>query len=211
MTTSKIAVVDYKAGNLTSVALALRHLGREPLVTHRPEEIAAAERVIFPGVGAAGAAMAHLRELGLDQALTEVIESGRPVLGICLGCQVIFDRSEEDGGTDCLGILPGVVRRFEFPAGVHRKIPHMGWNEVQFTGDHPLYDGIPPRSQFYFVHSYYPKPEDSAVVLGRALYGDVQFAAAIAMKNLAAVQFHTEKSGPAGLRLLGNFLSWTPS
>ena len=210
MTNTKIAVVDHKAGNLTSVALALRHLGREPLVTDRPEEVAAADRVIFPGVGAAGAAMTNLRDLGLDQALRDVIERGRPVLGICIGCQVVFDHSEEDAGTDCLGIIPGVVRHFAFPSGVSRKVPHMGWNEVDFTREHPLLEGIAPRSQFYFVHSYYPKPEREADVLGHAVYGGVKFVVALAVDNLAAVQFHTEKSGRPGLRLLGNFLSWSP-
>lgn len=210
MSTSRIAVVDYKAGNLTSVALALRHLGREPLVTERPEEVAAADRVIFPGVGAAGAAMTNLRELGLDQALRDVLQRGRPVLGICLGCQVIFERSEEDGGTECLGLLSGQVRRFVFPPGVPRKIPHMGWNEVHFSGDHPVFSGLPPRSQFYFVHSYFPEPGDDGVVRGQAVYGGIRFAAAVARDNLVAVQFHTEKSGPPGLQLLGNFLSWSP-
>ncbi len=210
MSTSRIAVVDYKAGNLTSVAMALRHLGKEPLITHRPEEIAAAERIIFPGVGAAGAAMKNLRELGLDEALRDVIERGRPVLGICVGCQVIFDHSEEDAGTDCLGILPGVVKRFVFPRGISRKIPHMGWNEVHFEGDHPVFRNLPANSQFYFVHGYYPEPRDDSVVRGRAVYGDIRFGAAVARNSVVAVQFHTEKSGPPGLRLLDNFLSWNP-
>lgn len=210
VSTSTVAVVDYKAGNLTSVALALRHLGREPLVTERAEDIASADRVIFPGVGAAGAAMTHLRELGLDQALRDVLQRGRPVLGICVGCQVIFEHSEEDGGTECLGLLSGKVRRFVFPAGVSRKIPHIGWNEVHFIGDHPVFGGLPPRSQFYFVHSYYPEPGDDSVIRGQAVYGGIRFAAAVARDNLAAVQFHTEKSGPPGLQLLGNFLSWNP-
>ena len=188
MSTSKIAVVDYKAGNLTSVALALRHLGKEPLITQKPEEVTSADRVVFPGV----------------------IRKGRPVLGICVGCQVIFDHSEEDDGTDCLGIIPGEVRRFVFPEGVTRKIPHMGWNEVHFEGDHPVFRGLPPDSQFYFVHSYYPVPGDEGVIRGRTVYGDIRFAAAVARDSVAAVQFHTEKSGPPGLRLLDNFLSWNP-
>lgn len=210
MSPSNIAVVDYKAGNLTSVALALRHLGRDPLITQRPEEVATAERVVFPGVGAAGAAMENLGELGLREALRDVIRRGRPVLGICVGCQVIFDHSEEDDGTDCLGIIPGVVRRFVFPEGISRKIPHMGWNAVHFDGDHPVFRNLPPDSQFYFVHSYYPEPRDDGIVHGRAVYGGIRFAAAVARGSVAAVQFHTEKSGPPGLRLLDNFLSWSP-
>jgi glutamine amidotransferase len=203
-------LVDYGAGNLTSVALAVRHVGWEPTVTSHAEDIAAADRVIFPGVGAAGAAMENLTTRGLDAALRDVLERGRPVLGICVGCQVIFDHSEEDGGTKCLGAVPGEVRRFRFPADPSLKVPHMGWNEVAMEREHPLLAGIPPRSQFYFVHSYYPVPSDDAVTLGRTTYGDVEFAAAVLSGNLAAVQFHTEKSGPPGLQLLRNFLQWKP-
>src|SRR5262245_27801733 len=189
-----IAIVDYGAGNLTSVASAVRHLGEEPLITASPEEVARAERVIFPGVGAAGASMENLKKRGLDQALREVFHSGKPLLGICIGFQVIFDRSEEDGGTDCLGFLGGTVKRFQFSPGIVRKVPHMGWNEVVFRDDHPVFHGIPAGSQFYFVHSYYPLPRDTSLVRGTALYGGVRFAAALSHRNLAAVQFHTEKS-----------------
>lgn len=206
-----IVIVDYDAGNLTSVASAVRHLGREPLVTRDPEAVVKAERVIFPGVGAAGAAMDTLKRLGLDQALRELYEKGAPILGICIGCQVIFDESEEDGGTPCLGLLPGAVRRFRFAGGVSRKIPHMGWNEVAFRGDHPVFRGVPEGSQLYFVHSYYPCPREEADVLGTAVYGGVRFAAAVARRNLAAVQFHAEKSGPPGLRILENFFDWSVS
>lgn len=206
----RVAIVDYGAGNLTSVACAVRHLGWEPTVTRDPEAVLAAERVIFPGVGAAGSSMRNLADLGLVVALREAFESGRPLLGICIGCQVIFERSEEDGGTECLGFLPGVVERFRFPAGVSRKVPHMGWNEVAFHGAHPVFRGVPQGSQLYFVHSYYPAPADPRLVVGTAEYGGVRFAAAVAHGNLAAVQFHAEKSGPPGLRILRNFLEWTP-
>ncbi len=205
---SPIAILDYGAGNLTSVACAVRHLGREPFITRDPDQIRKAERVIFPGVGAAGASMEHLNRLGLAEAFVDVYRAGRPVLGICIGCQITLAFSEEDGGTRCLGLFPGSVRRFQFPPGVRRKVPHMGWNEVLFQGRHPVFRGLPRGSQFYFVHSYYPSPDDPSVVEGTASYGGIRFAAALARENLAAVQFHTEKSGPPGLKILENFLSW---
>ncbi len=195
---------------MTSVLLALRHVGAEAQVTSDPEEFLRADRAVFPGVGAAGAAMAELRARGFDDAIQEFLRRGRPLLGICIGCQVALDASEEDGGTTCLGVIPGEVRRFQFPAGVDRKVPHMGWNEVTFVKDHVLFDGIPNSSQFYFVHSYYPAPESDAVVYGRAEYGTIQFAAALVRDQLLAVQFHAEKSGKPGLRLLKNFLAWCP-
>jgi len=205
-----VAIIDYDAGNLTSVACAIRHLGREPVVTQDPAEVRAAERVIFPGVGAAGAAMENLRQLQLDRAIEDVFESGKPVLGICVGYQVILEHSEEDQGTDCLGILKGKVKRFRFAPGVVRKIPHMGWNEVRFENHHPVFQDLPEGSQFYFVHSYYPLPKDAAVVQGTAVDGGVQLAAAMANRNLPAVQFLPEKSGQPGLRILENFLTWKP-
>ena len=205
-----IAVLDYGAGNLTSVALAVRHLGREPTVTRDPEVVRSAGRIIFPGVGAAGASMEALRSLGLATALEEAWRAGTPVLGICIGCQVVFARSEEDGGTSCLGLLPGDVARFRFAPDVRRKVPHMGWNEVRFRSAHPVFADVPPQSQLYFVHSYYPRPAEPADVLGTAVYGGIEFAAAVGRGNLVAVQFHAEKSGPAGLAVLGGFLRWRP-
>lgn len=205
-----VAILDYDAGNLTSVAYAVRHLGTEPRITRDPEELVQADRVIFPGVGAAGNSMAALQKHGLADALREVIAGGRPVLGICVGCQVQFDFSEEDGGTSCLGLMTGKVRKFEFADGVERKVPHMGWNEVTFEGNHPLFQQLERRNHFYFVHSYYPNPDDPGVVQGTALYGGIRFAAAVGKDNLIAVQFHTEKSGAPGLDLLNRFLSWTP-
>jgi imidazole glycerol-phosphate synthase subunit HisH len=208
------AILDYDAGNLTSVLRAVRHLGFEAEVTREPRSIREAERVIFPGVGAAGAAMDSLRYLGLHDELRHVVESGRPVLGICIGCQVVFEGSEEDGGTDCLGFFPGRVVRFEFPPAAHQKVPHMGWNSVRFARSHPVTAGLDdpalPPEQFYFVHSYYPRPTDPALVLGTSEYGGVEFTAAVARENVVAVQFHAEKSGRPGLRLLENFLRWRP-
>jgi glutamine amidotransferase len=206
-----IVIVDYGAGNLSSVACAVRHLGKEALVTQSPLKVLEAERVIFPGVGAARASMDNLRKLELDNALRQTFEDGRPILGICIGCQVIFESSDEDGGTPCLGLLKGKVEKFRFPRGVSRKIPHMGWNEVTFTGSHPVFKSVPPQSQFYFVHSYYVVPAEEAVVQAACVYGKVRFPAAVAQRNLVAVQFHAEKSGPPGLRILHNFLEWTPS
>ncbi len=202
-----IAIIDYNAGNLTSVRLALEHIGAPCEITREPARIRAAERVIFPGVGAAGEAMKHLRALGLRETLQAVVESGTPFLGICLGTQVIFEFSEEDGGTPCLGLIPGKVRRFT-PSDPHCKIPQMGWNTVEFARAHPLFAGIEERSEFYFVHSYYPAASDPAYIVGETDYADVRFASAVGKANLFATQFHPERSGRVGLRLLENFSKW---
>jgi len=205
-----IAIIDYEAGNLTSVARAVGHLGAPCLVTQDLEAIAGAERVIFPGVGAAGSAMASLKRLKLDQALRQAVTSGKPVLGICLGTQIVFERSQEDLA-QCLGLLPGEVVRFPLrhvdAAGGPLKVPHMGWNGVAWRKPHPVFAGLPEQAEFYFVHSYYPKPSDPGVVLGVTEYG-FEFASAVGRANLVAVQFHPEKSGAPGLRILENFLSW---
>jgi imidazole glycerol-phosphate synthase subunit HisH len=200
-------VLDYGAGNLTSVENALSHLGARYHVTSRPADLDDAEGLIFPGVGEAAASMTVLKRTGLDAALRDFLSSGRKILGICIGCQVIFDRSEERD-TECLGLLEGTVKRF--PRGSGLKVPHMGWNTVHFTREHPVFAGIPQDSSFYFVHSYYPAPADNALVAARTDYG-VSFASCIARKNLVAFQFHLEKSGPLGLKLLSNFLSWNGS
>ncbi len=205
-----IAILDYKAGNLTSVERALKHMGFPCTITNSHEEIRRAERVIFPGVGAAGKSMESLGELGLDTLLHELFASGVPILGICVGLQVLFDFSEENN-TRCLGILPGEVRRF--PEQIHSddgrllKIPHMGWNEASFISDHPVFRGIPEGSEFYFVHSYYPHPAEREMTAATTSYG-IEFASAVAYRNLAAVQFHPEKSGKPGLMLLENFCRW---
>lgn len=205
-----IAILDYKAGNLTSVKRALDHLGFPCRITNSHNEIRKADKVVFPGVGAAGKSMESLAELGLDRLLPELLLAGVPILGICVGLQVLFDASEENQ-TRCLGILPGEVRRF--PEEMHSrtgellKIPHMGWNAVSFQNDHPVFQGIPAGSEFYFVHSYYPQPADRKISAGTTDYG-ITFTSAVALRNLAAVQFHPEKSGKPGLRLLDNFCRW---
>ncbi len=202
-----IAIVDYRAGNLTSVRWALEELGHDVRVTSDPAEVAAAERIIFPGVGAAGAAMRHLHESGLDEVIRRAAASGTPFLGICLGMQILFEFSEEDGGVETLGVLPGVVRRFR-PADPREKVPHMGWNRVRWTRPHPVLEGLPRESYFYFVHSYYVCPARPEDVLGVSDYAGVSFCAAVASANVLATQFHIEKSGPRGLALLDRFARW---
>jgi glutamine amidotransferase len=205
-----IAIIDYEAGNLTSVARAVKSLGADCRVSKDLEVIAQAERVIFPGVGAAGAAMNSLRRLGMDAALKNALAAGKPVLGICLGTQIIFEKSEEDLAT-CLGLLPGATVRFPVEhidaAGQALKVPHMGWNGVSWRRPHPVFAGLPAEAEFYFVHSYYPAPAEAADVVGVTDYG-LTFAAAVAKDNLVAVQFHPEKSGRPGLRILENFIQW---
>jgi glutamine amidotransferase len=200
-----IAIVDYRAGNLTSVARALEHLGYRSEITDRPEKIRAADRVLLPGVGAAGATMENLRALGLAEVLrNDVVRAGKPFLGICIGIQVLFDRSEEDSA-DCLGIIPGYVTRY--PGSVDArplKVPQIGWNRVRQTRVHPMLAGVPDNTHFYFVNSYYPVPDDPSVTIAASDYG-VTFTAAIARDNVLATQFHLEKSGAAGLKLLDNF------
>jgi imidazole glycerol-phosphate synthase subunit HisH len=205
-----ISIIDYKAGNLTSVERALKKLSLSCRVTHDPKQILQSDRVIFPGVGAAGEAMKALEAEGLDEAIKAYFRSGRPLLGICLGTQVILDFSQENQ-TPCLGILPGQVVRFPDPhrdrEGRVLKIPHMGWNRVEWVRSHPLIENLPPQSHFYFVHSYYPMPKEEKTILGRTDYGFL-FPSALAYKNLVALQFHPEKSGPPGLTFLKAFSEW---
>ncbi|MBW1793760.1 MAG: imidazole glycerol phosphate synthase subunit HisH [Deltaproteobacteria bacterium] len=205
-----IAIIDYKAGNLMSVKRAVEKLGFACLVTQRQEEILNSERVIFPGVGAAGKAMADLRHLGLDKVLKQYFEAGKPILGICLGAQIILDNSEENDAR-CLGLIPGSVKQFPLPLfseGNERlKIPHMGWNGVNLRKRHPVLEGIMPTDEFYFVHAYYPLPASDEYVVGTTGYG-IEFPSVIGYKNLIAMQFHPEKSGTAGLRILENFCTW---
>jgi glutamine amidotransferase len=203
----KIAVVDYGMGNLRSVAKAIEHVApaARVAVTADPREILSCERVVVPGQGAMPDCM---RQLGASGARDAVIEAARtkPFLGICIGLQMLFERGEE-GDTPGLGILPGAVPRFRVPPGL--KVPHMGWNEVMQAGPHPLWAGIPDRSRFYFVHSYYPAPKDKALVAATCDYG-APFTCAVARDNIFAVQFHPEKSQSAGLQLLSNFVRWHP-
>ncbi|MGA0023559.1 MAG: imidazole glycerol phosphate synthase subunit HisH [Burkholderiales bacterium] len=212
--TTDIAVIDYGMGNLRSVSKAIEHVapGRSVVVTSDPATVAAAERVVFPGQGAMPDCMREMEARGLHEAIVAAARS-KPFLGICIGLQMLFERSEE-GDTAGLGLLPGVVRRF--PAaqmvdagGEKLKVPHMGWNEVEQGMAHPLWTGIPDRSRFYFVHSFFPQPSDEGIVAGWSAY-PFRFACAAARDNLFAVQFHPEKSHTAGLQLLQNFVAWKP-
>lgn len=198
-----IAIVDYGAGNLRSVAKALESLGQPCCVTADAATVLAADAVILPGVGAAAAAMASLRQLGMVEPLTRLIAADRPLFAVCLGMQLLFSASEEGGYHECLGVIDGVVRRL--PPGL--KVPHMGWNEVRQVAPHPVFDGIADEAHFYFVHSYFPEPRDRSLVVGETDYG-VSFGSAIARGRLVATQFHPEKSGDAGLRMYQNFLRW---
>lgn len=194
-------VVDYDAGNLRSVETALRHLGAEFQISADPEVVRAADRVIFPGVGDGGHAMRILGARGLDEAMRDRFRAGVPMLGICLGCQIVLERTEERDAV-CLGLVSGSAKRFPSSVG---KIPHMGWNTVRYADAHWLFAGIPQDASFYFVHSYYPAPSDESSAIAWSEYG-MEFVAAVEQANLVAVQFHPEKSGEAGLTLLRNFL-----
>jgi imidazole glycerol-phosphate synthase subunit HisH len=195
-----IVIIDYGAGNLRSVVNAVKKLGYQPLVTNRPSDVVKGQAVVLPGVGAAGETMVNLKRSGMDAAIRQCISADHPFLGVCLGLQVLFNRTEEDNGYDCLGILSGQVKRL--PAG--QKIPHMGWNQVKQTITHPIFAGIPDMTNFYFVHSYYAVPSDLALTGGHTEYG-VKFCSVVARGNLVATQFHPEKSGDPGLRIYNNF------
>jgi len=196
-----IVVIDYGAGNLRSVANAIARLGYQPRITGDPTEVANAGAVILPGVGAAADTMANLKRLGMAQVIGQLITEGRPLFGVCVGLQVLFTSTEEGGGHECLGIIPGQVRRL--PSGL--KIPHMGWNQLKQIVSHPIFEGIPDEANFYFVHSYYVEPEDRSLVAGETEYG-VRLCSAIARGNLVATQFHPERSGEIGLKLYDNFI-----
>jgi glutamine amidotransferase len=208
-----VAVIDYGMGNLHSVESALLKVGASRVVvTHDAAQLREADRVVFPGVGAIRDCMAEIRRLHCDDLLdTALREQHKPVLAICVGMQALMQRSEENGGVDCLGLLGGDVRYFGDPLcgsdGERLKVPHMGWNEVWHSRAHPLWEGIADGERFYFVHSYYVAAEDRSLVAGRVNYG-VEADAALARDNLFAVQFHPEKSHTAGLRLLQNFIHW---
>lgn len=199
-----IGVVDYEAGNLKSVELALKHLGADFYISKDPKKLVNADRMIFPGVGEALSSMKVLERTGLGDAVKEFSASGKPLLGICVGCQILFDFSEERN-TDCLGVFPGKI--LEFKADMGHKVPHMGWNQVNHRGRHEIFNGIAEDSCFYFVHSYYPSPALAELEIGRTEYG-IEFTSAVARDNVVATQFHPEKSGEIGLKLLGNFINW---
>jgi imidazole glycerol-phosphate synthase subunit HisH len=205
-----IAIIDYNAGNLTSVKRALDYLGKESEITADYSRISNAESIIFPGVGAAGRAIADLKERRLDHALMEAFQDKKPILGICLGTQIIMEMSEENN-TNCLGIIKGRVEKFKYdlntPETLKLKVPHMGWNNIMLKRNHPVFHGVDPESEFYFVHSYYPVPEEPDSILGETEY-ITRFASVIAVQNLVAMQFHPEKSGSPGLKILENFCEW---
>ena len=202
-----IAIIDYKAGNLRSVQKALEECGATARITADAEDISAADGVVFPGQGACDASMLSIRERGLFEIIRHSIDSGKPFLGVCLGLQLLLESSEE-GEEPCLAILKGSTKRLppEKTDQVGLKIPHMGWNSVSLSIQHPVFEGIPNDSYFYFVHSYYADPEDKDIVAGVTNYG-IDFCSAVAWDNVAAVQFHPEKSGAVGLRLYRNFLT----
>jgi glutamine amidotransferase len=206
---STIAIIDYGMGNLHSVASAFEHVcDSKIIVTSDVAEIEAADRVVFPGVGAIRDCMAEIRRLGMDDVVRKAIAQ-KPVLAICVGMQALMDHSEENGGVDCIGLLPGQVRFFGNDLsedGEKLKVPHMGWNQVK-QNDHPLWQGIEDNSRFYFVHSFYVKADRADEVMATCHYG-LDFDVAISHGNLFAVQFHPEKSHTAGLQLLKNFASW---
>jgi imidazole glycerol-phosphate synthase subunit HisH len=198
-------IIDYDAGNLRSVQRACHEVGVEAAITADPERVRLADRVIFPGVGAAGSAMRSLRARGMDEALGEAIRAGKPVLGICLGLQISLDQSEEND-TDTLGLLPGRVRRFAFDRA-DLKIPHMGWNEVRVVKAHPLLADVHPGDEFYFVHAYYPDPACRDDVYAITDY-EIEFACALGRDNFFGMQCHPEKSGRVGLKVLRRFAEW---
>jgi glutamine amidotransferase len=216
-----IAIVDYGMGNLRSVYQAFHHVAPDAnvVIAHTPEEIISAERVVLPGQGAMPDCMKHLEESGLLEALLDAAKN-KPLLGVCVGEQMLFDQSAEvrtnssTAWTPCLGLIPGEVRRFELagklqPDGSAYKVPHMGWNQVRQDRQHPIWDGIPDLTSFYFVHSYYVVPQRKGDVAGSTEYGD-WFTSAVARDNIFATQFHPEKSAEYGLKLYKNFVSWQP-
>ena len=216
-----IAIVDYGMGNLRSVYQAFHHVAPDDnvLIAHKPEEIRSADRVVLPGQGAMPDCMKHLEESGLLEALLEASKN-KPLLGVCVGEQMLFDRSaevrasENDSWTPCLGLISGEVRRFELIGkkqadGSAFKVPHMGWNQVRQDKEHPIWSGIPDLTSFYFVHSYYVVPQHNEDVAGSTEYGN-WFTSAVARDNIFATQFHPEKSAEYGLKLYKNFVSWQP-
>ena len=201
MSEPTITIVDYQAGNLRSVQKALERFGVRAKITSDAGDIRRADGVVFPGQGACDSSMRHLRERDLVSPIADFVKSGKPFLGVCLGLQLLLEESDE-GEEPCLGILKGRVRRL--PPGL--KIPHMGWNQVDFQVQHPILKDVPNGSYFYFVHSYYTDPQDKGLIAGKTTYG-MEFCSAVAWDNVVAVQFHPEKSGTVGLRIYENFVT----
>ena len=197
---SAITIIDYGVGNLRSVEKAFAATDCEAIVSSKETDLRAAQKLVLPGVGAFGACMRALSERGFDQLVRERVEAGTPLLGVCVGMQILFEESDEFGATPGLGLLPGRVRRFSDELVV----PHVGWNRIQQRQSHVLFDGVENGSFFYFVHSYYCEPEDKSVVAGETEYG-LNYASVVAKDNICGVQFHPEKSQDAGLLLLQNF------
>ena len=200
MSGPKIAIVDYQAGNVRSVQKALERVGADAAITSDSDGIDRADALVFPGQGANDSSMRHLKARGLVEPIKEFVSSGRPFLGVCLGLQLLFEGSDE-GVEPGLGLLAGWVRRLP----PHTKIPHMGWNRVELRASHPVFEGVPSGSYFYFVHSYYADPEDEGLETGTTVYG-IPFCSAVSWGNAVAVQFHPEKSGATGLTLYDNFV-----
>ena len=201
----KTVIIDYEAGNLANVYHALLREGTEAEITRDPETIRKADAMILPGVGAMGDAMAHLRQYGLTELIRDEVGRGKKLAGICLGMQALFEVSEEGGQIPCLGFLPGKIE--EIPAAPGRKVPHMGWNELEFRAPHWIARGLPPHPYVYFVHSYYKTPSDTADVIASADYG-VSIPAVVGNNSVIGLQFHPEKSGPVGAQLWRNILEW---
>jgi len=197
-----IAIIDYGAGNLGSVANAIIKLGYKPNITDKPGDVLGSKAVILPGVGAAGDAMESLGIIGMTEVIRQIIDENRPLFAVCVGLQLLFSSTEEGGWHKCLDIIPGTVKRL--PQGL--KVPHMGWNQVKQQVKHPIFKGIPDEANFYFVHSYYGEPEDLSVIAGTTDYGKTMCSMVI-KNNLIATQFHPEKSGNWGLRMYANFLN----
>jgi glutamine amidotransferase len=196
-----IAIVDYGAGNLRSVANAIAKLGYQPKITSNSSEVLDAQAVILPGVGAAADTMENLKALGMVDTISQLIADNRPFFGVCIGLQILFTGTEEGGWHECLGVIPGRVKKL--PQGL--KIPQMGWNQVKQKVSHPIFEDMPDETNFYFVHSYYGEPDDKSLVAGETEYG-ISFCSVIGRGNLIATQFHPEKSGEFGLRMYRNFI-----
>jgi len=201
-----IVIIDYGAGNLRSVLNAISRLGYQAKITNTASELASAQVVILPGVGAAADSMGKMERLGLVNPIRRFIAEGWPFLGVCIGLQLLFTGTEEGGWHECLDVIPGVVRRL--PNGL--KIPHMGWNQLKQRASHPIFSGIPDEAHFYFAHSFYAEPEDESIVAGTTSYG-LPMCSMIIKDSLIATQFHPEKSGEYGLKMYANFLKMASS
>ncbi|MBL6689311.1 MAG: imidazole glycerol phosphate synthase subunit HisH [Pseudomonadales bacterium] len=200
-------IVDYDAGNVRSVQRACQHVGMDAEISADPEVVLAADKLIFPGVGSAVSAVDTLKARGLDEAITAYYQSGKPLLGICLGLQIVLEHTEE-GNKNCLGLVEGACERFDF-SDRSLKVPHIGWNEINIERSHPMLSELESGDEFYFVHSYYARPLREENILGTTDYGDKTFCSIIGKDNLFATQFHLEKSGELGLKLLAAFKCWS--